>query len=76
MATNQDFVPWRSQGGGLVLASRRVWVAVGSRDVVRGAFAPLALEWVGEKGLSLADGQLCALFCACGLCTASWSTWH
>lgn len=75
MATNQDCAvaqPTRR----LVLASQRMWAAAGGRDAVRGAFAPLAPDWVGEKGLALAGGQLCALFCARGLCMASWSTWH
>lgn len=76
MTTNPDFVPWHSRGGRLVLASRRGWAAVGGRDAVREAFAPLAPEWVGEKGLTLARGQFCTLFCAPGLCMASWSTWH
>lgn len=64
--------PRRKVGAGITAG----WAAVGGRDVVREAFAPLAPEWVGEKGLALARGQFCTLFCAPGLCMASWSTWH
>lgn len=51
--------------------SQKVWADTGGRDVARGAFASLALRWVSEKGLTLTDAQLSALFCAHGLCMAS-----